>query len=64
MSLTQAQLRRLEYLLGQESNKKFKRITSTVDAFVEWLRDAAADLWRSIKDVVHRIWDDIVDLFT
>jgi hypothetical protein len=68
VSLTQAQVRRLEHLLGQESKKKINRILSTVESFVEsfveWLRDAASDLWRSIKDVVRRVWDDIVDFFT
>jgi hypothetical protein len=64
MSLTQAQIRRIEYLLGQESRKKTNRILSTVESFVAWLRDAAVDLWQSIKDVVRRVWDEIVDVFT
>ncbi|OLT18198.1 hypothetical protein BJF78_12225 [Pseudonocardia sp. CNS-139] len=64
MSLTQAQIRRIEYLLGQESQKKANRILSTVESFVSWLRDAASDLWWSIKDVVRRVWDEIVDFFS
>lgn len=64
MALTDAQERRLKALLAQMSQTRIDIILASAEVFLSWLRDAARELWQSLKGIIKSIWYDIVAIFT
>lgn len=64
MPLSSEQKRRLENMLGKLDEAEINATLANERSFVNWIRNAAADIYNAIKNVISSLFDALRRIFT